>query len=345
LEFTKAIEFFSNDEEVLHVEDFFHENMIDIDGEKYFYEKNFELDFKDVKGQTRVKRAMVISSVGMHNILLEGSPGCGKSMSIKRLRHIMPPMSMKEMLESNAYSCLAGDESDLNPKRAFRSPHHTSSKPSIFGGGSTKAMAGESALAHNGILFFDEFPHFSKSVLESLREPLEDNQILISRVNSKVKYDTKFLFAAAQNPCPCGNLFSKTKECRCNEMEINRYKTRISEPLMDRIDLYVQMSENNEEQNSTSSQDMFDEVLQAFKFQKSRKQTELNAKLSESELEKVSCLNEESKDILSKASLRYGLSHRGVHKVQSIARSIADIEQSKDIQKEHILEALSFRRR
>lgn len=211
--------------------------------------------------------------------------------------------------------------------------------------GSTKAMAGESALAHNGILFFDEFPHFSKSVLESLREPLEDNQILISRVNSKVKYDTKFLFAAAQNPCPCGNLFSMIKECRCNEMEINRYKTRISEPLMDRIDLYVQMNEDDKEYTTVSSQEMFDEVLRAFKFQKSRKQLELNAKLSESELEKVACMSEEAEGILLKAANKYGLSYRSIYKVRSIARSIADIVQCEKIQKEHILEALSFRRR
>lgn len=341
----EAIEFFSNEEEVLEVGEFIYENMLEIEGEKYFFNRNFELDFSDVKGQNRLKRAMVISAVGMHNILLEGSPGCGKSMSIKRLRYIMPPMSMPEMLESNAYSCLAGDEEELNATRAFRSPHHTSSRPSIFGGGSSKAMAGESALAHNGILFFDEFPHFSKSVLESLREPLEDNQILISRVNSKIKYETKFLFAAAQNPCPCGNLLSTSKECRCNELEINRYKNRISEPLLDRIDLYVQMSEEHEDKSDINSGMMFDEVLGAFKFQKMRGQKELNSKLSESDLQKIVNLNDEAKEILSQAISRYALNHRSINKIECIARSIADIEQSQEVRKEHILEALSYRRR
>ncbi len=156
----EAIELIKNPKETLHVEDFSYKNMVEIENKKYFYEKDFELDFADVKGQNRVKRAMVISAVGMHNILLEGSPGCGKSMSIKRLRHIMPPMSMQEMLQSNAYSCMNGEDQELNAKRAFRSPHHSSSKPSIFGGGSSKAMAGESALAHNGILFLMSFLTF-----------------------------------------------------------------------------------------------------------------------------------------------------------------------------------------
>lgn len=341
----EAIEFIKSDKKSLHVENFSYKNIIEIENKKYFYEKNFELDFADVKGQNRVKRAMVISAAGMHNILLEGSPGCGKSMSIKRLRYIMPPMSMKEMLQSNAYSSISGDEEELNARRAFRSPHHSSSKPSIFGGGSSKAMAGESALAHNGILFFDEFPHFSKSVLEALREPLEDNQILISRVNSKVKYETKFLFAAAQNPCPCGNLLSVSKECRCNEIEIKRYKNRISEPLMDRIDIYLQMSEDYESKNSKNSDEMFMDVLKAFVFQKKRGQSELNAKLSEKELEKIKNLNSEAKQILQKASLQFGLSHRSIHKIESIARTIADIDEAKQVKKEHLLEALSYRKR
>ncbi|MBL0687144.1 MAG: YifB family Mg chelatase-like AAA ATPase [Sulfurospirillum sp.] len=341
----EAIEFIKSDKDYLHVENFAYKNMIEIENKKYFYEKDFELDFIDVKGQSRVKRAMIISAAGMHNILLEGSPGCGKSMSIKRLRHIMPPMSMKEMLQSNAYNCMSGGEEELNAKRAFRNPHHSSSKPSIFGGGSSKAMAGESALAHNGILFFDEFPHFSKSVLEALREPLEDNQILISRVNSKVKYETKFLFAAAQNPCPCGNLLSSSKECRCNDLEIKRYTSRVSEPLMDRLDMYIQMSEDYESKSDKNSNEMFDSVLKAFVFQKKRGQVELNAKLSEKELQKIKNLDDASANILEKASLQFSLSHRSVHKIESIARTIADIDESNKIKKEHILEALSYRKR
>ena len=342
---SEAIEFIKSDKKALHVEEFSYKNMIEIEGKKYFYEKNFELDFDDVKGQSRVKRAMVISSTGMHNILLEGSPGCGKSMSIKRLRDIMPPMSMQEMLRSNAYSCLSGEDEELSSKRAFRSPHHSSSKPSIFGGGSSKSMAGECALADGGILFFDEFPHFSKSVLEALREPLEDNQILISRVNSKVKYETKFLFAAAQNPCPCGNLLSTTKECRCNELEIKRYKNRVSEPLLDRIDIFLQMSEGEDSKDTQSSSEMFDEVLKAFIFQKKRGQIEFNAKLSEKDLEDIKNLNNKAKDILQKAVIQFSFSHRSIYKIESIARTIADLAQSEQVEEEHILEALSYRRR
>ena len=232
-------------------------------------------------------------------------------------------------------------------KKSYKSPYLGGIVAEFTGNvsGSAKAMAGESALAHNGILFFDEFPHFSKSVLEALREPLEDNQILISRVNSKIKYETKFLFAAAQNPCPCGNLLSNSKECRCNELEIRRYKNRVSEPLMDRIDIYVQMSEDYDSKSQISSHEMFDEVLKAFVFQKKRGQSELNAKLSEKALQSVSNLDEEAKNILEKASIQFGLSHRSVHKIESIARTVADIDESGKIKKEHILEALSFRRR
>lgn len=313
--------------------------------QKYYYTESFELDFKDVKGQNRLKRALVIAATGMHNILLEGSPGCGKSMSIKRLRYILPPMSVSEILQSNAYSSISGENNTLTPLRAFRSPHHTSSKPSIFGGGSSKAVAGECALAHNGILFFDELPHFSKSVLESLREPLEDNQVLISRVNSKIKYETKFLFAGACNPCPCGNLFSTTKECRCTELEIKRYKNRLSEPIIDRIDIYFEVMQEYKEDEDISSVQMFEQVLQGFEFQKSRNQKEFNANIKESEIEKYCILSKEAKDILDKAIQRYGLNHRSVAKVHKISRTIADLEKSKKIEAKHILEALSFRKR
>lgn len=318
---------------------------IELENQKYFYEENFELDFKEVKGQNRLKRALVIVASGMHNVLLEGSPGCGKSMSLKRLRYILPPMSMKEVLQINAYNSIVGENSNLHAIRPFRSPHHTSSKPSIFGGGSLKAVAGECALAHNGILFFDEFPHFSKSVLESLREPLEDNQVLISRVNAKVKYDTKFLFAAAQNPCPCGNLLSNTKECRCNELEIKRYKNRISEPLLDRIDIYFQMNEGFFQEEDISSSQMFKQVLDAFIFSKKRGQEEFNAKLSEEDINKYCVLDEKALSILSTAIQKYSLNHRSIAKIKKISRTIADLDQSEVIKSPHVLEALNFRHR
>lgn len=312
---------------------------------EYFYNTHFPLDFLDVKGQTRAKRAMLIAASGMHNLLLEGSPGCGKSMSIKRLRYILPPQSIEEILASYAYYSLHEPNAPFNAIRPFRSPHHTSSRPSIFGGGSAQSKAGEVALAHNGLLFFDEFPQFSKTILESLREPLEDHRVLISRVNSKVSYETKFLFAAAQNPCPCGNLLSSCKECRCSELEIARYKNRISEPIMDRIDLYVPMNEEQTHETTQTSSEMFEQVLKAFVMQKHRGQIELNGKMDEQSTEHFCILEEKAEQSLMMAQNRLGLSGRSLHKIKRIARTIADLAESQTITQEHLLEALSFRKR
>ncbi len=323
----------------------FCENTLEVEGKHYFYSMQFPLDFRDVLGQDRAKRAMLIAAAGMHNLLMEGSPGGGKSMSIKRLRYILPPQSIEEILESNAYQSLQEEDVELSPLRPFRSPHHTSSRPSIFGGGSTKIRAGEIALAHNGILFFDEFPNFSKTVLESLREPLEDHRVLISRVNTKISYATKFLFAAAQNPCPCGNLFSQTHECRCSEVEINRYKNRISEPIMDRIDLYIQMSEEHSKEQGLSSKEMFEQVLKAFVMQKNRGQNELNGKLDEHNTMRFCTLEAKANESLEMAQSRVGRSHRSSNKVLSHGPTIPDFVENEVIFQEHLLEALSFRKR
>ena len=188
--------------------------VLKINDTEYYFDTNYLDDFQDVIGQDMAKNAALISSAGCHNIIFEGSPGCGKSMISKRLKYIMPPMNLEEILEKAKLQSLDYKEVDFLPIRAFRSPHHSSTKSSIFGGGSSNAKMGEIALSNNGILFFDELPHFSKSILEALREPLEDNKILISRVNTKIMYETKFIFIAAMNPCPCGNLLSSVKECR-----------------------------------------------------------------------------------------------------------------------------------
>ena len=172
----------------------------------YYYLKEYTYDFKDVKGQENAKRAALIAAAGYHNIVFEGSPGCGKSMIANRLRFILPPMNMQEILESAKLDALETKEPEFKPHRNIRSPHHSSTLASIFGGGSHNARIGEVGLAHKGVLFFDELPHFSKNVLEALREPMQDNKIRISRVNSKVEYPADFLFIGAMNPCPCGNL-------------------------------------------------------------------------------------------------------------------------------------------
>ena len=319
-------------------------NVIEIGGKRYVPNLNFELDFKDVLGQERAKRACIIAAVGMHNILFEGSPGSGKSMCAKRLVYIMAPQSLEEVLKSAAYRSLNLQDSEFTSTRAFRSPHHTSTKSSIFGGGSNVAKIGEIALANGGVLFFDEFPHFPKQVIESLREPLEDNQIHIARVNSKVTYETKFIFVAAQNPCPCGNLFSRNLNCKCSENEIKNYKAKISAPVLDRIDLKVAMDESSpSDKASLSSQQMSEMVLKAFIFQKRRGQDELNGKLNDAQVAKFCTLNGEASEILQKAATKYNLSQRGIKRTLRVARSIADLDESEQILKPHILEALSFR--
>ena len=313
---------------------------------RYYYLDKYPLDFKDVKAQEIAKRASLIAAAGMHNILLEGSPGCGKSMCAKRLRYILPPLSLEEILENAKLLSIDQKEISFKPLRNFRSPHHSSSRASIFGGGARSAKIGEVALANGGILFFDEFPHFPKVLLESLREPLEDHKVLISRVNSKVEYQTKFLFIAAMNPCPCGNLLSSVKECRCSELEIKRYKNRLSSPLLDRIDIFVQMEELKEDDEAgISSKEMFEKVKKAFLMQKRREQKEFNGKLSDEEIEKYCKISDESEKIILQAVRRFALSRRGINKVLKVSRTIADLDERENIEKKDILEALSYRMR
>lgn len=267
-------------------------------------------------------------------------------MIIKRMAGILPPLDLSEVLESALSMAEEGKEPDFLPKRPFRQPHHTATRASIFGGGSRQSRMGEVALAHGGILFFDELPHFPKSILEALREPLEDHRLLISRVNTKVEYEAAFLFASAMNPCPCGNLLSQSKSCRCSELEIQRYKNRLSEPFLDRIDLYVEMDESaGKEEGKRSSAEMFEAVLGAFKMQKKRGQEKLNGKLDERDIIRFCTISQESKAVLERAVSQYGLSMRAQNKVLKVARTIADLEASEQIEKSHLLEALRFRYR
>lgn len=314
-------------------------------GEEIFIKNTeFALDFSDVKGQERAKRACLIAALGMHNILFEGSPGSGKSMCAKRLVDIMPPQNLDEILLQNAYLSLDSKDRELTQHRPFRHPHHSSTRASIFGGGAVNAKIGEVALANGGVLFFDEFPHFSKQIIESLREPLEDYHIQISRVNSKITYQTKFIFVAAQNPCPCGKLFSKDLSCICSLSEIKKYKNRISAPILDRIDLYVAMDESrSDDRPSLSSRQMSENVLRGFIFGKKRGQKEFNGKLKDEDLKRFCVLDDEAKEALNLALSRFNLSQRAHNKILKIARSIADLDESERIGKAHILEALSFR--
>jgi len=318
----------------------------EINEEKYFYMKEYPEALLDVKGQEIAKRAAIIAAAGFHNVLFEGSPGCGKSMIAKRLRFILPAMKNSEILDVAKLDALDFREPAFKPQRTFRSPHHTSTLASVFGGGSYKAQIGEVGLAHKGILFFDELPHFSKNILEALREPMQDNRIRISRVNAKIEYPADFLFIGAMNPCPCGNLLDANKECRCSDLEIKKYKNRLSDPFLDRVDLSVVMQNvAAADKASMSSKEMHKMVLEAHIFGKRRGQESFNAKLSDAEIEKYCVLDAEAETVLNMAINKFSLSFRSIKKVQKVSRTIADLDASEMIIKKHILEALSYRRR
>ncbi len=323
-----------------------------IAGDSYYYDSSFEFDFADVKGQEIAKRAALIAAAGFHNILFEGSPGLGKSMIAKRLRYILPPLSQEEILKSAKARLFEQGELRYEALRNMRAPHATSTKAAILGSlaPNGEAKPGEIALAHGGILFLDELPHFPKSLLEALREPLENHAFVVSRAQAKVEFESSFLLVAAQNPCPCGNLLNPYKECRCNEAEIKRYKSRLSEPFLDRIDLFVAMQESSAQEHSQeysniSSKELQSRVLRVFEAQKMRAQRNFNARLSGDELERFCPLSESLRELMIEAVRRFGLSRRAEDKVRRIARTIADLEDSPNIERAHILEALSFRRR
>ncbi|MCE3039300.1 YifB family Mg chelatase-like AAA ATPase [Helicobacter anatolicus] len=319
---------------------------LEIVGEKYYYQEKFSLDFKEVKGQRIAKRAALIAASGFHNIILEGNPGSGKSMIAKRVQDILPPLTLYDILHNAKINSWNQEEIKLVPQRNFKSPHQSASKASIIGSAANKEpRPGEIALAHLGVLFFDELPHFSKEVLEALREPLENNVLALSRVNSKVIYPTSFLFIGAQNPCPCGNLLSTKNECRCSDREIAKYKNRLSEPFLDRIDLFVQMEEEYRGEEATmSSLEMQKSVFRAFVMQKNRRQENFNGKMSDEEIEKFCALDGQTQQILLQAQDRFGLSMRSVNKIKKVARTIADLEEKEHIEKRHVLEALSYRK-
>ena len=315
--------------------------------------KDSELDFADVKGQFKVKRAVVIAASGFHNLLMVGSPGVGKSMIAKRIPTILPDMTKEEILETTKIYSVCGLLSQKQPiitNRPYRAPHSGSSDVSLIGGGAN-AMPGEITLAHNGVLFLDEFPEFKRNVIESLRQPMEDGVITISRSNAKVTYPARFLLVAAANPCPCGYYGSRKRECTCTIQQIKKYRNKISGPILDRIDIQINIPEVDYEKLSSSEIDMdsksMKELVQStIEIQRERFKDDsinYNSQMGEYHLKKYCSLSEESHKILKIAVDRFGFSARSYSKILKIARTIADIEKESSIQPKHIKEAISYR--
>ncbi len=315
-------------------------------------EKNhnkYNIDFADVKGQENVKRAVEIAAAGMHNILLSGSPGCGKTMIAQRIPTILPDLSFNESLETTKIHSIAGKlNGDILLSRPFRSPHHTITCTALIGGG-IHAKPGEISMAHNGVLYLDEIAEFNKKTLEVLRGPLEDNQITINRSNNSLTYPCKFMLVASMNPCHCGYYGSNIKECICSQSDIKRYTSKISGPLLDRIDIQVEVQSvdfGKLDKQAESSHDIKERVIKAWHIQQERYRNEnifSNAELNSSQIEKYCKIDEECKKLIMMSFDKLGLSARAYSRVLKVARTIADLEESKYIQKNHIAEAIQYR--
>lgn len=316
--------------------------------------KKYEMDFADVKGQYEVKRALEIACAGGHNILMVGPPGSGKSMMAKRIPSIMPPFTLEEALETTKIHSVAGKlgaENNIMRIRPFRSPHHTVSSVALVGGGSNP-MPGEISLAHNGVLFLDEFPEYSRQVLEVLRQPLEDRQITVSRAKYTVDYPAGFMLVASMNPCPCGYYTHPTRQCTCQPGAVARYKNRISGPLFDRIDLHVfiepvPIEELSRDSRGETSEEIRKRVVRARAVQKERfadkPEIHTNSQMNSRMLRRYCQLDAETTQVLTKAINKFQMSARAYDRILRVARTIADLEGSKEIKKEHIAEAISYR--